>query len=276
MGLNPAGRDAATNPAATSAAATNPAATNPAATNPAATNAAATNPAGLNPSKGATLRQRDRRAVGPATARGEVTRARILAEARTVFERDGYLEARVTDIASEAGVSHGSFYSYFDSKEAVFCAVATQAIEDLMARLTVADGPQPSDPVARMRDANRRYIDAYRDLAPIFGLIEQAVLINDDIRALRLDAKTAFVTRLVRGIEHMRAVGEIGPIARPDLVAEALALMVDRTCYMWFVLNQRYDYDQMLENLTTLWAGGIGLPLAPAASGPAREGTDRG
>lgn len=227
---------------------------------------------GLNPAKATTLRQRDRRAVGPATARGEVTRAKILREARTVFQRDGYLEARVADIAAEAGVSHGSFYSYFDSKEAVFCAVATQSIEDLMARLTVGDGPQPSDPVARIREANRRYIEAYRDDAAIFGLVEQVVLINDDIRALRLDAKTTFVARLVRGIEHMRAEGEIGEIGRPDLVAESLALMVDRTCYMWFVLNQRYDYDDMLENLTTLWAGGIGLPTGPTSrSGPRRS-----
>ena len=228
--------------------------------NPSMPNPAVSGSAVASPSEGATLRQRDRRVVGPATARGEKTRAKILREARTVFERDGYLEARVADIAAEAGVSHGSFYSYFDSKETVFCAVATQAIEDLMARLTVSDGPQPSDPVARIREANRRYVDAYRDGAAIFGLVEQAVLINDDIRALRLNAKTTFVARLVRGIEHMRAEGEIGAIVRPDLVAEALALMVDRTCYMWFVLNQRYDYDDMLENLTMLWARGIGLP----------------
>ncbi|HTK61004.1 MAG TPA: TetR/AcrR family transcriptional regulator [Pseudonocardia sp.] len=243
--------------------------------NPTVPNPGRRNPGGPNPSnpgKGATLRQRDRRAVGPATARGEETRAKILREARTVFERDGYLEARVADIAAEAGVSHGSFYSYFDSKEAVFCAVATQAIEELMARLTVGDGPQPTDPVFRIREANRRYIDAYREQAAIFGLVEQAVLINDDIRALRLHAKTTFVTRLVRGIEHMTAEGEIPAMARPDLVAEALALMVDRTCYMWFVLNQRYDYDDMVESLTTLWAAGIGLPVARSAS----EVADRG
>jgi AcrR family transcriptional regulator len=216
---------------------------------------------GLNPTKGSTPRQQDRRTVGPSTVRGAETRARILREARTVFERDGYVEARVADIAAEARVSHGSFYSYFSSKEAVFCAVVTQALDELMARLTVADNRQPSDPVARIREANRRYIDAYRDGAMIFGLTEQAVLMNDDIRRLRLGAKATFVARLVRGIEHMRAEGQVRTDVNPELAAEALALMVDRTCYMWFVLDQRYDYDDMLDTLTAIWAGGIGLNL---------------
>ncbi len=229
------------------------------------------NPAVPNPANGPTSRQRDRRAVGPATARGEQTRAKILRGARAVFERDGYLEARVADIATEAGVSHGSFYSYFESKEAVFCDVVTEALDALMTRLTVTDRPGTTDPVSRIKEANRRYIDAYRDDAVIFGLMEQAVLMNDDIRRLRLAAKTTFVARLIRGMEHMREEGHIRADIRPDLAAESLALMVDRTCYMWFVLDQRYDYDDMLENLTTLWAGGIGLTVGRSGSMESRS-----
>ena len=61
----------------------------------------------------------------PVRARGVRTRAKLIDAARRVFERDGYLEARVADIAAAAGVAHGSFYTYFDSKEDVFREMAT-------------------------------------------------------------------------------------------------------------------------------------------------------
>ena len=59
----------------------------------------------------------------PCSQRGTRTRASLVAAARAVFERDGYLASRVTDIADEARVAHGTFYTYFDSKDEVFAAV---------------------------------------------------------------------------------------------------------------------------------------------------------
>lgn len=59
----------------------------------------------------------------PRSRRGTRTRAALVAAARSVFERDGYLASRVTDIADEARVAHGTFYTYFDSKAEVFAAV---------------------------------------------------------------------------------------------------------------------------------------------------------
>ena len=58
------------------------------------------------------------------TRRGAETRARLVQAAKEIFERDGFLEARITDIAQRAGVSHGSYYHYFDSKEQLFREVA--------------------------------------------------------------------------------------------------------------------------------------------------------
>lgn len=44
--------------------------------------------------------------------------------ARRVFGEKGYAAANVTDIIKEVGVSQGTFYIYFDGKEAIFDAVA--------------------------------------------------------------------------------------------------------------------------------------------------------
>jgi AcrR family transcriptional regulator len=54
--------------------------------------------------------------IGPRSRKGTETRARLLDAAKQVFEEDGFLEARISDIAERANLSHGSFYHYFESK----------------------------------------------------------------------------------------------------------------------------------------------------------------
>jgi AcrR family transcriptional regulator len=68
---------------------------------------------------------------GPRSRKGVETRARLLAAAKEVFEQDGFLDARISDIAERAGLSHGSFYHYFESKEEVFREVAAEVEQRL-------------------------------------------------------------------------------------------------------------------------------------------------
>jgi AcrR family transcriptional regulator len=62
----------------------------------------------------------------PRSPKGRRTRARLLQAGKSVFERDGFLQARITDIAAEAQISHGTFYHYFDSKESLFREIAEE------------------------------------------------------------------------------------------------------------------------------------------------------
>jgi AcrR family transcriptional regulator len=49
----------------------------------------------------------------------EDTRQRIYAAAMEIFRRDGFEVARVDDVAKAAGVSHGTFYFHFATKDEV-------------------------------------------------------------------------------------------------------------------------------------------------------------
>lgn len=62
--------------------------------------------------------------VQPLTRKGAATWARLVQAAKFVFERKGFLNARVSDIATRAKISYGTFSHSFDSKEAVFLEVA--------------------------------------------------------------------------------------------------------------------------------------------------------
>lgn len=75
-------------------------------------------------------------AARPATRRGdrEGRRRDILRAATELLETRGYGELNMRAIASRAGVSAGTPYSYFVSKEEIFATLLGQRFEDLTAR----------------------------------------------------------------------------------------------------------------------------------------------
>ncbi len=59
----------------------------------------------------------------PRQKRGIETKGRIIQAARGLFSRKGFHGTNSKEIASAAGVSIGSFYSYFQDKKALFLEV---------------------------------------------------------------------------------------------------------------------------------------------------------
>ena len=90
----------------------------------------------------------------PATERGLRTRAALVAAARKVFERDGYLNDRLIDITRAAKCSAGTFYTYFSGKEEAFAAVLEVAQEDML-HPGMPHVPSDYDPAAVIEASNR-------------------------------------------------------------------------------------------------------------------------
>src|SRR3954462_11753378 len=98
---------------------------------------------------------------GPRSRKGVQTRARLVDAAKQIFEENGFLDARISDIAERAGLSHGSFYHYFESKEQVFREVAERLEEELAAPLgevILAHSKVP--PQDRIREGIRRHFES--------------------------------------------------------------------------------------------------------------------
>ena len=205
---------------------------------------------------------------GPRSVKGARTRARLIDAARDVFERDGFLTARIADIATAAGLSQGSFYHYFESKEQIFREVA--AAQE--ARLTAPPDPADRDggadsPRAVIGRANLRYFERYRDAAELMGVIEQVSRYDEPVNAARFATMQHFVERAERSIRRLQDAGLADPALDPTIAADALGAMVARFAEIWLVQGYReYDFDQAVEQLTRLWANALGLADEPAVS----------
>jgi AcrR family transcriptional regulator len=201
-------------------------------------------------------------ATAPRSRKGAATRARLLDAAQEEFEATGFLDARISDIAERAGLSHGSFYHYFESKEQVFREVA----EAHGARLIAPDAnPEPrvttdQPELERIRRANRRFLQRYRENAPIMGVIEEVSRYNEHVNAAKIERQKHFAEQTETAIRRLQEQGVADTNVDPEIAAFALGSMIGRFAELWLVEKWAdYDFDAAADQLTLLWANAIGL-----------------
>lgn len=94
------------------------------------------------------------------TATGRRTLQALLEAGRDVFVARGYHNTRIDDVVAAAGVSHGAFYRYFQSKDQLARVLAGRAIRTVSE--TFKDIPDPTlDGSSPDRAALRRWLRRY-------------------------------------------------------------------------------------------------------------------
>jgi AcrR family transcriptional regulator len=141
-------------------------------------------------------------------ASGRAKRGQILDGARSVFTRLGFDGASVNDIAAAAGVSKGTLYAYFDSKERLFETMiredrAQQAERLLDFAADAADAPQ---------------------LLKAFGLR----LIDTMLNTETLPQTRMVLAACAKFPELGRAFYDAGPCLGRNRLADVLRKLVDR------------------------------------------------
>jgi AcrR family transcriptional regulator len=214
------------------------------------------------------------------TAKGLRTRDELVAAARRVFERDGYSGARVADIASAAGVAHGSFYTYFSSKQDAFLAVMRAVGAQFREAIAGppgevqgrggrgeggrgeggrGEGGREESAYQALDASNRRYLDAYRENSVIWALAEQVATIDPEIHEIRLRGRRQHVERVAATIRRWQDRGIADPGIDPQTTAGALVSMLSNFAYWWLVGGDSYDPEAAAATLTDIWARAVGL-----------------
>ncbi|MCQ9163746.1 TetR/AcrR family transcriptional regulator [Arthrobacter sp. STN4] len=197
--------------------------------------------------------------------RGQRTRALLMKHAREVFERDGYVDARVADITASAGVSHGSFYTYFESKQEILRAIVEEISDDYATASRTVSGELADDPDpahrewVRIETANRRFLDVYRRNRGMMKIYEQVSAMDPYVEEQRLIGRRRSVARIERSIRRLQDLGMVDRSLDAHIAASALAAMVGNFAYFWLALGEDYQEAAALHTLTRLWANALGL-----------------
>ena len=176
----------------------------------------------------------------PSQQRSQLTVAALLKATAHILVKEGYESASTNRIAEAAGVSIGSLYQYFPSKEALVAAVVDRHMQEMLELLRAALDRVSRQPVeVATRELVRVMIDAHRvdprlhralvEQVPRVGRLENIRALDreayalirayleahrDELRVADLDVASFVCVATVEALTHSAVVN------RPDVLAD--------------------------------------------------------
>ena len=105
----------------------------------------------------------------PHDLRSTLTKSKILDGARQVFLLNGYAGASIDQIINQSGVSKGSIYHHFDSKDVLFNSLVAAEAERIARALPSID-PDDPDPCSALHQIGMAILETLNNPATIATL----------------------------------------------------------------------------------------------------------
>jgi TetR/AcrR family transcriptional repressor of nem operon len=170
------------------------------------------------------------------------SRTRLLDAALDVFRAKGYTATRVEDICAAAGLTKGSFFHHFKTKDELAIGAAGRWTEVTGELFRNADYHRPADPVDRVLG----YIEFRQQLGT---LIQEVYDTNPPIRIACEASIASHVATLVADIEAAKAQHAPGA----TWSAEGLALHFQAVLQGSFIIAKaQYDTEPAVESVEHL------------------------
>lgn len=141
----------------------------------------------------------------PLTKRGQKTFDNLISAATVLFHTKGYHQTTIAEIASEGGVSVGTFYIYFNDKFSLYRYVLLELGHVIRTHTTKAILSAKTRREAE-REGIKAFIKYIRDNPYAYTVIWQALQVD---KSLFVNYYTDFSARYVRGLKEAFGKGEI-------------------------------------------------------------------
>ncbi|MBO9712379.1 TetR/AcrR family transcriptional regulator [Sphingomonas sp.] len=189
----------------------------------------------------------------PRTARGRRTLRAILDAAAEEFGEKGFHEGSISGITRRAGVALGSFYTYFDSKDAVFRALVRDMSEQVREHVAPVLKDAPGQ-IAAERAALLAFIRFARAHKEIYRIIDEAEFVDPE--SFRLH----YATTADRIAARLKAAAERGEVRKDVSEIHAWAIMGMNVFLglRYSVWDEGMDPERIAEVVESLLAEGIG------------------
>ena len=154
----------------------------------------------------------------PRTERGRKTLRKLLDAAAGEFGDHGFHEASISSITGRAGVALGTFYTYFDSKDAIFRALVADMSEavKVAAREAIVPGMPPLEIERAALEAFLRFAGEHKE---VYRIIDEAEFVDPE------SYRTHYQTVAARIVDRLQQGGASGAMRKDLGEIEAWALM---------------------------------------------------
>lgn len=197
-------------------------------------------------------------AKAPRTERGRRTLRKLLDASAIEFGEKGFHEASVSSITRRASMALGSFYTYFDSKDALFRALVLDMSENVQTSARAAIGSDMSA-FGVERAALTAFLDFASEHKEVYRIIDEAEFVDPE------SYRTHYETIAARIQDRLRAGADAGEF-REDLgEVEAWAVMgmnvfIGLRYAIWANERDTLKHEDVAERINQLLKKGAARP----------------
>jgi AcrR family transcriptional regulator len=195
-----------------------------------------------------------------AVRKGELTRQDLLAAARTVFAKSGYVGAETGQIAREAGKSSGVFYIYFDNKDALLATLVDEFRSELHARLGA-----PLNPPEAIGAVLATLWDVYRNHAGTFIALTEASSTSQAFARMASELRDNATRDYANMIRTRQQAGACAALDA-EIAGAAIETMVNYCLYEWLARGMANFQDEAQERRAL--GNLVGIVRAALEAGP--------
>jgi AcrR family transcriptional regulator len=183
------------------------------------------------------------------------TRRRLLEIALRLFREQGYDATPVEQITKAAAVAKGTFFNYFESKEAILPALAEWRLQQLEEALTLANGA-PASPIARIKMA--LCLVAEDPLTDPLLVRQLFAAMMRQQESKRIGA--GFIQLLTEQVRQAQAAGEIRADLDPLYLGGVIRAVFFQQMLMWYHGYRSAPLPTMLAQAVDLLMDGAAGP----------------
>ncbi len=188
------------------------------------------------------------------TAKGHRTRGALLEASRQVLVQRGYFAASVAEITRQCGLSQGSFYQYFSSKEQVLLELTDQMVESFWRRARELRDQAPADD--RLLSQALSLVLAHTKQNISFIRVLSDLELMDPVTIAYYDSLARFLRQVVRSLA---AAGLIRPLD-PNLIAYGLLGVALFQYFDWGERFAKYPEQELVRLIMDLMLQGLSGP----------------
>jgi len=164
--------------------------------------------------------------------RSESRRDELIAAAVRAFARNGYHGCRISDIAEEAGVSHGLVYHYFGSKEEILETIFRENWGVVAIAIGEIAATSNGSAIEEVRKIVSLMLHSWRRDPEVVRVLVREIARSPQLQERIGDFQPGF-DALTRVIERGQRAGEIDPSLDARVATFAVWGMIDEVLTAW-------------------------------------------
>jgi len=181
----------------------------------------------------------------------------ILRAAIAVFARTGFFNAKVADVAREAGVADGTVYLYFKNKDHILVSIFETFMDEAISEGRLAVGPidDPREKLRRIAELHLERMGSDRDLAVVFQVeLRSSMKFMEQFSETRVSEYLDLIRSVIQ--EGQRR-GQFRPSIDTTIASKVFFGTLDEMVTNWVLSRKSYDLESTASSVVDLFFNGV-------------------